>query len=366
MKEQVKQLAGWRHGGAGGRKGVEVLGDCSALIPTCDRYAMVIRLIGAIAGLPDQPGEVVVIDGAASGDLGERLQAWCRESRPAFDVVYARSERGLTRQRNAAVDLSTREFLYFFDDDTVPQAGYFGEIRRVFEEDRERKIGLIGGLIVNEIERPIVARWKMRLKLGLVPRDLGPGRYFDAANTLPLGMMKDFRGVIPADFISGCSSAWRREVFSTMRFSEYFAGYSQGEDVEASLRAARNWKVMICGDARILHLHAAGGRPVRFERGRVDIVNKYFIWKRHRPNVGAKYKALFWADIPFQFAMDVAAWAQKPWDASPLIRTAGLACGAVECMVRPPRFEEPPVRRQYALAGGEAEPAAAGAGSRGA
>ncbi|MEZ5353272.1 MAG: glycosyltransferase [Bryobacteraceae bacterium] len=351
MSEPRKTLPGWRLAGEAGA--AARLGDCSALIPTCDRFPQVIRLLEGIAALPDQPAEVVIIDGAAVGDLGVRLREWHQGQRPVFDLVYARSERGLTRQRNAAVDLSAGEYLYFFDDDTVPQPGYFAEIRQVFENDRARRIGLIGGLIVNEIDRPIIPRWQWRLKLGLVPKDLPPGRYFDGATTLPLGMMKPFRGVMPVDFVSGCSSAWRRDVFRTMRFSEYFVGYSQGEDLEASLRAAREWQVVLCGDARILHLHAAGGRPVRFIRGKVDIINKYFIWKRHRPEVSLKNKMLFWLDVPFQFVTDIGAWLKRPWDPSPLIRTAGLACGAVECIVSPPRFEDPPVRRQYELAAGD-------------
>ncbi len=349
MNEAVKVIPGWRVPASEKR---ETLADCTAVVPTFNRYPEVIRLLEAIADLPDAPGEVVVIDGAAGGELGARLEAWSKSRRLAFDLVYAQGDRGLTRQRNAGIDVSTRDFLYFFDDDTVPLPGYFARIRQVFAADPEFRTGVVGGCIVNEMDKPLSGRWAMRFRLGLVPRDLAPGRYFESSTSLPRGLWKKFTGQIPVDIVPGGASAWRREVFRTMRFSEYFEGYSQGEDVEASLRAGREWKLACCGDAHILHLHAPGGRPVMFRRGRMDIVNKYFVWKRHTPEPSLRHSALFWLDVPFQIAMDTASWIRRPWLFTPLIRSAGLVYGALECVVRPPRFEEPKPRCQYSLAAG--------------
>lgn len=327
-----------------------VLADCSALVPTYNRPAMVIRLLEAIAGLPDQPGEAVVVDGHPSGELGAVLRRWAEDKKPRFDLVYARSPAGLTRQRNAGIDVSTGAFLYYFDDDTVPLPGYFHEIRQVFAADASGRLGVVGACITNEMDHPISGRWRLRLALGLVDRELGDMRYYRACTSLPRGLMKLFHGVIDVDIVAGGASAWRREVFDTERFSEYFQGYSQGEDVEMSLRAARRWKLVCCGDARILHLHASGGRPMYFSRGRMDIVNRYFIWKRHTPDAEPRYVLRFWLDVPFQIVMELATWLRRPWQAAPLVRACGVAFGGLECLVRPPRYEEPPARRQYTLA----------------
>ncbi len=342
---EVQMLAGWRI--AGGRIGR--LEDCSAIIPTYNRLEMVIRLLEAIAGLPDQPGEVVVVDGHPSGALSEQLRRWAEGKPLRFDLVYAHSKPGLTRQRNAGIDTSSGDFLFYFDDDTVPKPGYFAHIRRVFAEDTARRIGVVGACIVNEMDHPIAGRWKLRLALGLVDRNIPPMRYYRTCTSLPRGLMKPFTGTIDVDIVAGGASAWRREVFRTERFSEYFEGYSQGEDVEMSLRAARRWKLVCCGDAHILHLHAAGGRPLHFARGRMDVVNKYFIWKRHTPDAEPEYVRKFWLDIAFQVAMEGVTWLRRPWSLAPAARAGGLAFGAVECLVRPPRYEEPPAARRYVL-----------------
>jgi GT2 family glycosyltransferase len=350
MPEQNLQiLNGWRIPGSGG-----ALESCSALIPTFNRYPQVIRLLEAIAALPDQPGEVVVVDGHASGDLSQRLKQWAATKTLAFDLVYAQSPPGLTVQRNAGIDVSTREYLYYFDDDTVPQPGYFARILEVFERDRRREIGVVGACITNEMDKPVSLRWRLRLKLGLVPKNLGPMRYFHACTSLPRGFMKLFKGTIPVDIVAGGASAWRREVFDKMRFSEYFQGYSQGEDVESSLRAGRHWKLVCCGDAHILHLHAPGGRPLKVDRGRMDVVNRYFIMKRYQPPRPLRYTSLFFLDVLFQVAMDLGYFVVRPWQTTPLLRATGLALGTLECFLSPPKYEEPPPRRRYAL--GQAMP----------
>lgn len=347
---ESKTLEGWRK--AGRTRGA--FDDCSALIPTYNRFPQVIRLLEAISNLPDRPAEAVVVDGHPSGKLSEQLRQWAESRTLNFDLVYVHSEPGLTRQRNVSIDTSSGAYLFFFDDDTVPEPGYFDAMRRVFENDPAGRIGVVGGCIVNEMDRPITGRWKLRLKLGLVPADLAPMRYYRTCTSLPRGLMKPFTGVVDADIVAGGASAWRRQVFDTERFSEYFQGYSQGEDLEMSLRAARRWKLVCAGDAHILHLHAPGGRPLHFSRGRMDVVNRYFIWKRHTPDAELRYRALFWLDVALQAGVESVGFLSRPWRTEPLARALGIIAGALECLVRPPEYCEPPAGRQYRLAEAEA------------
>ena len=139
--------------------------------------------------------------------------------------------------------------------------------------------------------------------------------------------------------LPGCAFAFRREVLDEFRFSEFFAGYSQGEDLEMSLRVGRRWKLASCGEARVVHNEARGRAAGGFAKGRMEVRNRYFIWKRHVPHPRVLDRARFWADMVFLLVMDVARVA--------LAHGCGVVVAAAGCLVAPPRYAEPPVRRRY-------------------
>jgi GT2 family glycosyltransferase len=341
----MTKLSGWR--AAGQKRGA--IESCSLVVATYDRHAEVFRLLEALLQLPDVPGEVVVVDGHPSRRLGMELTRWLESRVVAHDLVYVESPPGLTRQRNVGVDVSTRPLVFFLDDDAVPQPGYFREVARVFENDREAGIGGVAGCVLNEMDRPLARRWQLRFALGIVPR-IEPMIYYPSGTHVPRSVLKPFSGVRAVDVMPGCAWTFRREVFETERFSCFFEGYSQGEDLEMSLRVGRQWKLVCCGDARILHLPAGHGRPVSYTRGVMEMRNRYFIWRRHTPRPAARYVASFWADTALLVAMDVAWFCARPWKVQPLGHAAGTLRELWRCMRLPPRFEEPPVRREYMLA----------------
>src|SRR5690606_34581860 len=106
----------------------------------------------------------------------------------------------------------------------------------------------------------------------IMPR-IPPMRYHESGTTMPKVMMKPFSGTYPVDFLTGCTFSFRREVLERHRFSEFFAGYSQGEDLEMSLRVGRHWRLVCAGDARIIHNKAKEGRPGSFLKGKMDVRN---------------------------------------------------------------------------------------------
>jgi GT2 family glycosyltransferase len=341
----MTKLSGWRTTG----RGRGALDACSLVVATYNRHAEVFRLLEALLELPDVPGEVVIVDGHASRRLGEQLAQWLAQRPAPFDCVYVESPPGLTRQRNVGVDVSTRPYLFFLDDDAVPLPGYFQEMVRVFEADGALRIGGIAGCVLNEMDRPLAGRWRLRFALGIVPR-IAPMIYYPSGTHVPRSVLKPFSGVRSIDVMPGCAWTFRREVFETERFSCFFEGYSQGEDLEMSLRVGHRWRLVCCGDSRILHLPAGHGRPVSFTRGVMEMRNRYFIWKRHTPQPAARHVVSFWADTALLVGMDLAWFCVRPWKAQPLGHAAGTLRELWRCLRQPPRFKEPPVRREYVLA----------------
>ena len=164
---EMVRLPGWRRAA----KLEKRLPDCVLLVPTFKRPREMTVLLETLATLPDPPGRVLVVDGSGDDATDDAVAAWSSGKNLPFDLALVRSPAGLTRQRNVGVDASQEEFLYFLDDDCLPEPGYFSAIRRVFEVDRARTVGAVCGSLLNEMGRPLSRRWQLRFRLGLVPGD---------------------------------------------------------------------------------------------------------------------------------------------------------------------------------------------------
>jgi GT2 family glycosyltransferase len=344
FRTHMTTLPGWRT--AARARGT--LDDCSLIIPTWNRHDELMRLLDSLLEIADLPGEVVVVDGNPEPEFSARLRDWTERRHVPFEFSYVESPDGLTRQRNVGVDISTREYLFFLDDDAIPLPGYFREMRRVFEEDRDRRVGALAGCVINEMNKPVARRWQLRFLLRIVPR-IEPMIYYPSGTHVPRSLLKPFSGVRRVDVLPGNAWTFRREVFDTERFSCFFEGYSQGEDLEMSLRVGRRWELLCCGDAHILHLPADYGRPAAYSRGRMEMRNRYFIWKRHTPRPALRYVVSFWVDTALLIAMDVAWFGVRPWRPEPLGHAVGTVWEMFRCLARPPLFKEPPARREYRL-----------------
>ena len=297
--------------------------------------------MGAVAGLADCLAEIVVVDGSADDNARDAILRWARPRDLRFDLIYVRSPAGLTRQRNIGLDASTKEFVYFLDDDRYPRADFFSKLCQVLRDDCAHEVGAVCGSFLNEVGKPLDRRWKVRFFLRLVPRDAQPGMYYPTATSVPRSMVPAFTGVRRVEIVPGGATAFRREVFSKHRFSMFFDGYSQGEDLEMSLRIGKEWKLLWCGDAYVDHLHTPSGRTASLTKGRMEVRNRWFIWRRHTPRRRIIDRCRFWTDIPYIFVLDLARYITHPLQFWHRAHPAGIFLSSAECFVHPPRYSEP-------------------------
>lgn len=324
--------------------------ETSLIVPTYRRHRQVIDQLNALAKMADAPDEVVLVDGEAGGELGRLLSRWRAGRDAPFDLVYVESPKGLTRQRNVGIDISQGSIVFFFDDDIIPHTGYFDAVLAVFKGDTDRRIGAVGGIIPAEMTGNMPRRWKIRLAIGLVPD--GPAfRYLPCGTSTPKHRLEPFNGILEVDILSGGVSAWRREVFDRERFSEFFESYAQGEDMEMALRVSRNWRVVCCGDARVSHLHTPGGRPRPYAKGRMELLNRFFIWKRHAGRPALLDQVRFWLDAGLITVMDIGWWAFRPARFENLAHAAGIVSALWTCWMSPPRYEEPRTATRHRISG---------------
>lgn len=345
-RDMLTSLGGWR------LLPREPLGldHCSLIVATYKRPKEIESLITALSSMRDVPAEVVVVDGSPSDDTARRLSEITQSLQIPFELIYVRSPKGLTHQRNVGVDISSRPILFFLDDDAIPEGNYFKVLADVFLEDISGEIGAAGACIVNEMNKPISRRWRIRRAIGLIPRS-EPLVYNHAGTSAPTGLLKPFSGTREVDIFPGGACAIRREVFQSLRFSEFFAGYSWGEDLEMSLRIRRRWRVLCCGDARVFHrgLESVGGRPAAFTKGQMEIRNRYFIWKRYSSGATLLDQIRFYLDLLFIFAMDVAWFLFRPRQYQHAFHALGVVSGACRCIIFPPKWDEPAAQPRYRL-----------------
>jgi GT2 family glycosyltransferase len=111
-------------------------------------------LSSVVAGIYDQslpPSEIIVVRPGGNRDLDE----W--RGRPGFRVLSAEGVNG-TAARNIALGAATADLIAFFDDDSVPDFGWFEELLRVFAD--EGRCAAAGGATIDETrhERSLVFR----------------------------------------------------------------------------------------------------------------------------------------------------------------------------------------------------------------
>jgi hypothetical protein len=330
VRRHVTALPGWR---AASRRR-PALRDCSLVVPATGGRDEVSRLLDALLSAADAPGEVVVVDAAPSRELDVSLRRWAASAAAPFALVYVAGPPELTRQRNIGVDLSTREFVFFLDPGVLPLPGYFSATRRVFDLDTGAVVGGVAGVVVNETES----------------REPGALLYAPSGVWTPRSYRNPFTGLRRVDVLPGCAVAWRRDVFAAHRFSCYFREHPEGEDMEFSLRAGRSWTLLCCGDARVQRIPPVSPVVPGYRDGRARVRNRYLIWRRHVSRPSPRHTASFWADALAAGAAAAADFCLCPWRPAHLARAAGILAGIHSCLADPPRFVEPPARREYTLA----------------
>jgi GT2 family glycosyltransferase len=248
------------------------------------------------------PREVILVDGAPPGirDIEEVVRS-VRSIMP-FDCVYLRRSGGTAIQRNVGIDVAAGAYIALVDDDVRLQPDFFEKVVDVFDRDGEHRIGGVVGYRQNRhfmlSERQ---RWRWYRRLGLLTT-FEPGQYdFNCGYPINANMQPPFSGTRRVGFMTTSCAAWRREVFdSGLRFDTFFSDYGVLEDAHFSLRAARTWELVQCGDAKCDELHASGGRVSRRKLGFKSVVNYYYVFQDIVRPLSWGHKLRFWRFQTFE------------------------------------------------------------------
>ncbi len=250
----------------------------SVAICTYRRPASLNRLLDSIALQQRRPVQLVIVDASPDDETERSLEERSDLSQIADRVLYLRVGgplRGLTRQRNLALRMVDCDLVAFFDDDMVLTSGCLLEMERPHRDLADQVVG-VAGMIENQCARPGLL-WRVRRLLGIVS-SLNPGDYCRSGLSVSWNFVpRTATQLIEGRWLQGGATMWNTDVVRGIGFHEGFQGYSSGEDLEFSLQAGRQGRLLLASTARMSHLHDSSGRPDAYMMGYMGLKNMHQI-----------------------------------------------------------------------------------------
>lgn len=230
----------------------------AVIICTRNRAEDLRRTLGSIAALKDRPEMLVlVVDGSDESQLRASRRASVQfETLDVAHLPFKGSPAG-TRQRNYGLDHlpPSVEIVHFIDDDVVVLPGYFRRLTATLA--RHPTVGGVGGVILDrDASETGVAAYL--LKRFFLLSSSSPGRVLPSGH---VGSLTPNAERIPVEWLSTCSSTYRRAVFEQYRFDPRVEGPSPRlEDLDFSYRVRRSWTLLAEPRARLIHYTSAVNR----------------------------------------------------------------------------------------------------------
>lgn len=241
---------------------------------TYQRARALERFLDSLETQSQLPNLLLIIDASLNAETENLLKARSWKIGQVAYLHVSGNLKGLTRQRNVALDWCPTHLIVFFDDDIVLEPGCLDAMIASIQNSAD----IVGACAQIKVEdaRP-GSFWKSLRLLGAMP-DLIPGKYHRSGLVAPLRLLGDISSDIDIGRLPGGCTAWRTHLARKERFNDVFSGYAQSEDLEFSLRMAKYGRLVVSCQAKVLHLHAEQGRPDQFRLGRMGVVNRFYIF----------------------------------------------------------------------------------------
>lgn len=248
----------------------------SVVIPTRGQVDQISRCISSILEQTLLPHEIIVVDAGENTDLNLFLKRKFPVDHPKIEYIHSRT--CLTEARNIGVQRSSGDIVFFFDDDVILEGDYIEKVMKVFLSDKEGKIAGVIGNITN-VKRD-TSGWRAALRSLFSLDYYGNGKF--RLSGLPTWVSGENK-IMRTEFLSGCASAYRREVLNEFKFDEklgVLGGYCFLEDADFSYRVSRKYTLMYTPFARLEH---RAPRVVSPTKKRQYIFNHFYLFKKNVP-----------------------------------------------------------------------------------
>lgn len=280
-------------------------------------------LVTTVESLTEQtvlPAELCVVDSSEVAPTRSQVEKLCAGVGLELDYLHP-APLGLTVQRNAGIDRTTGDPVFFIDDDVVMAPDCHEAILAEYAKWGPE----LGGVRATPM-RPAVPALPARI----YRRIFGIGGWWpEASGKVRPGFyvegVSDSAGVRKLEYFNGWFMSYRREVFDHERFDEALSGYAYKEDIDFSYRVSRRYTLVQTPRARCDHLKSGASRLSSHQLQRMNVANQFYLHRKLMPQ-RLRYKAALWWALVGLFLINVgkAAQTQDPGLVS------GLVAGAIE------------------------------------
>ncbi|MGF1633625.1 MAG: glycosyltransferase family 2 protein [Phycisphaerae bacterium] len=216
----------------------------------------------------------------------------------------------LTVQRNQGVAMASAEVLFLIDDDSLMYPNCAEKIMEVYDADTAHVIAGVQAVEVrispmdttDPAELQSVEKKEGGGSKGPMPPDDRPlinlRRWFDREVLLmdrrmlfipydghfhdpPRPPCAEIYRTWPTPLFHGCRMTFRRDVLLKEPAEPLLRYYAAAEDLDLSYRASRHGHLLNCGDAKLYHHTAGGGRMSRKAATALGILNIAAFTRKH-------------------------------------------------------------------------------------
>jgi len=267
----------------------------SVVIPTKNRPQDIMRCMESILIQTLLPDEVVIVDSSDTDELKAKLYSLGNK----ININYIHAKVNLSQARNIGIDNSTMDIISFVDDDDILDKEYLKEVKHVFDNDREGRVGGITGEKIMKLnrfsDRFLLPVYQIFAKVFLLWR-YGDGR-LQPSGLPTLIQPGTVDKPVEVEYVVGYSMSFRRKVINEFRFDEELPHF---DDDDIGYRVSREYKNIYAPRAKFVHNAARrGGHGGRIRRMIVDIREFHHYSKKNLPQTPQHKLAFYWAVLGY-------------------------------------------------------------------
>lgn len=248
-----------------------------------------------------KPSQLIVIDSSDDHEIVKKAVKKAVNDHPV-KLTIKHSEKGLTKQRNAALAHVEHPIVFFPDDDSIWFQKVAEKQMEVYERDVENRIAAVCAAESpfppqdfesgenNSYSMRKGDRFKQRFahirakleKLFIPdPAILVGKKHWESFSTPDWFNKED---IVPVEWMTGFRMSFRTNVIKNCGFDEAFQAYSLFEDIDASFAAWKSGAVVGARQAKVFHFKSPERRDNGKRLGFEQLVNKAYVVAKHTDN----------------------------------------------------------------------------------